>query len=668
MIPNGCSIADCGREIFTRKSGLCQSHYLSARRNGGVPQAFIRRLKTPAEKAQTLRDYAFEPLEEYPGPKKRWLVKCANGHEVKVSFERLDENEQPCEKCRHRNLLETHPHLAEWWDYSANGDLIPEQFSKGSEEKVHWRCPVGHSPICEIYVQANAERLRCGVCTGYQVVKGVNDLASQLPDLARLWAHDLNKLNPDSVYFASTKIYDWRCSKGHNFASSPFNMRVSLRKEREGCPYCHNRKTWKGWNDLATVSPSLTDEYIRGGNKVPPDEICAFTSQRVRWVCSQGHKGWESGVGSRVRRRSACPVCVGIVTNSGDNDALTANPALRELWSLEDNGPLEILENTPKSSSQSFRWRCPEFPHTFQATVTAAVRGVSCAVCGNRELLAGFNDLESAKCFSEFDLEKTFSHLEQFGWTVHELAPNLIKISDKRRVWWRCEKNQRHSWDTSLAARVGNDSGCPFCAGNRVNSGENDLETKFPELVLEWSKFNSLSPNQVAFGSQTKVWWVCPAGKGHPDYEASPKNRTGPNATGCPDCNTGGFETSKPAYLYLIEHEEFGALKIGISNSDSRPNRLSIWNSRGWSLISRWEDDYGKTIKDTEQAVLTGFIRGQLGLGKALTKQEMGGEGQNETFGRRPGVAEAVTLEVQETLSRIQRANGTLRKTITKTI
>lgn len=663
MDQNECSIPHCGREIHTRKSGLCQSHYLSARRNEGAPEYVIRGVKTPAEKAQILRDHAFEPLEEYPGSKKRWLVKCPNGHEVRVSVERLDENEQPCEECRRPNLLETHPHLADWWDYSANGDLRPEQFSKGSEQKVHWKCPVGHSPVSEVYVQANAERLRCGVCNGYQVVEGINDLDSQHPELARLlWAHDLNELPADRVYFASTKTYNWRCSRGHNFSSSPFDMRVSLRKEREGCPYCHNIKTWKGWNDLATVSPSLTEEYIRGGNSVPPDEICAFTSQRARWVCSHGHKGWESTVGSRVRRRSSCPACVGIVTNSGNNDALTANPALRELWSLEDNGPLEVLANTAKSSSQSFRWLCLEFPHTFQATVTAAVRGVLCAVCGNRELLAGFNDLESAKCFPEFDLGKTVAHSDQFGWTVDELAPTLIRTSDKRRVWWRCAKNQGHSWDTSLAARVGNDSGCPFCAGNRVSPGENDLGTKFSELVPEWSQLNSLPPNQVAFGSQTKVWWVCRAGKEHPDYEASPKNRTGPNATGCPDCNTGGFETSKPAYLYLIEHEEFGALKIGISNSDSRPNRLSIWSTRGWSIISRWDDDYGKTIKDTEQAVLRVFVRGQLGLAQALTKQEMGGEGQNETFERRPGVAEAVIAEVQKTLARFQATNRSLRK------
>lgn len=656
-----CSIQDCSREIFTKKSGWCQSHYLSAKRNNGVPKAEIRGLKSPDEKAQLLRDYGFEPLGEYPGSKKRWLARCPNGHEVKVSPDRLETNEEPCEKCRHPSILETHPHLAEWWDYEKNGSLQPGNFSKGSEQKVHWKCPVGHSPFTEIFVQANSKRLRCGVCTGNQIVAGTNDLKSQLPAAASLWAEDLNNLKATEVYFASVQTYMWRCSKGHSYPSSPFEIRKSLKKGREGCPYCHNRKTWKGWNDLATVAPSLVDEYLRGGNPVPPDQICAFTSKAVLWQCENEHKVRSRSVGARVRTRSRCSVCVGIVTESGTNDALSANPELRDVWSTEENGPIEVLAETAKSSSKSYRWKCPEYPHTFTATVSNAVRGVSCAVCGNRELLRGFNDLASHPHAHEFDLLKTEKFSEDFGWQEHELKPEQIRVSDKRRVWWRCSKNDNHSWDTSLSARLGNDSGCPFCAGNRVSPGENDLATRFAELVPEWSSRNSVTPGQVAFGSQQKVWWICPENKDHPDYETTPKNRTGPNSTGCPDCNTGGFETSKPAYLYLIEHPDFDALKIGISNIDSRPNRLQVWESRGWKLIARWEDIYGKTIKDTEQRVLRDFIRGQLGLPQPLTKQEMGGSGQNETFDRRPGVANAVLKEIEISLSTVRAVNSQLR-------
>lgn len=301
-----CSIPKCDREVFTKKSGWCQSHYLSAKRNNGDPNAEIRELKSPNEKAQLLRTYGFEPLEEYPGSKKRWLARCSKGHEVKVSPDRLATNDEPCEVCRHPSILETHPHLAEWWDYTKNGALYPGDFSKGSAQKVFWNCPVGHSPISEIYVQANSKRMRCGVCTGNQIVAGTNDLQSQLPAAASLWAGDLNNLKATEVYFASVQTYMWRCSNGHSYPSSPFEIRKSLQKDREGCPYCRNRKTWKGWNDLATNRhrrPSSTDRATQAeAQSCPP---MRFSSWQLVFGLVRPHRdSCESRTCGQSRRGS----------------------------------------------------------------------------------------------------------------------------------------------------------------------------------------------------------------------------------------------------------------------------------------------------------------------------------------------------------------------------
>jgi hypothetical protein len=123
------------------------------------------------------------------------------------------------------------------------------------------------------------------------------------------------------------------------------------------------------------------------------------------------------------------------------------------------------------------------------------------------------------------------------------------------------------------------------------------------------------------------------------------------NSTGCPDCNTGGFETAKSAYLYLIKHTELQALKIGISNSDSRPNRVNVWKQMGWELIQIWEHDYGSAVRNTEQEVLRTFVRGVLNLPPILSKEEMGGSGQKETFDLRPLVVEAVTNQIDQVLA-----------------
>jgi len=53
-----------------------------------------------------------------------------------------------------------------------------------------------------------------------------------------------------------------------------------------------------------------------------------------------------------------------------------------------------------------------------------------------------------------------------------------------------------------------------------------------PELVAQWARINEISPSEVSYGSNKKVWWVCQ--KGH-TWQASVKNRV-LAGSGCPYC------------------------------------------------------------------------------------------------------------------------------------
>lgn len=57
-----------------------------------------------------------------------------------------------------------------------------------------------------------------------------------------------------------------------------------------------------------------------------------------------------------------------------------------------------------------------------------------------------------------------------------------------------------------------------------------------PELAAEWDqeKNAELTPDQVTYGANKRVWWKCP--KGHESYQATPNVRTGVNKQGCPKC------------------------------------------------------------------------------------------------------------------------------------
>ena len=76
-------------------------------------------------------------------------------------------------------------------------------------------------------------------------------------------------------------------------------------------------------------------------------------------------------------------------------------------------------------------------------------------------------------------------------------------------------------------------NGCPYCAGKKVLSGYNDLQTVNPTLAKEWNyeKNEGLTPAEVMPNSNKKVWWKCQ--KGH-EWQAVISNRN--NGNGCPYC------------------------------------------------------------------------------------------------------------------------------------
>ena len=55
--------------------------------------------------------------------------------------------------------------------------------------------------------------------------------------------------------------------------------------------------------------------------------------------------------------------------------------------------------------------------------------------------------------------------------------------------------------------------GCPYCSGNLVITGKNDLQTLRPDLMDEWDweKNNQigLNPSNLKINSAVRVWWKC---------------------------------------------------------------------------------------------------------------------------------------------------------------
>jgi len=99
---------------------------------------------------------------------------------------------------------------------------------------------------------------------------------------------------------------------------------------------------------------------------------------------------------------------------------------------------------------------------------------------------------------------------------------------------------------------------------------------------------------------------------------------------GCSYCRETGLNYKDPAYIYLIFHKQFESIKIGVSNNDSRPNRLKSHQKEGWVVYKTKNYNTGFTAEKVETGILR-WLRKDLMLGRHLTLDLMPQGGHSET-------------------------------------
>ena len=62
-----------------------------------------------------------------------------------------------------------------------------------------------------------------------------------------------------------------------------------------------------------------------------------------------------------------------------------------------------------------------------------------------------------------------------------DLTPYDVTIGSNKKVWWNCDKERDHIWETKLNNRV--KSGCPFCVGQKASISYN-LVTVNSERII----------------------------------------------------------------------------------------------------------------------------------------------------------------------------------------
>lgn len=408
---------------------------------------------------------------------------------------------------KQNNLLTTHPKLVEEWDYEKNGILIPEMFTHGSMQLISWKCNKGHTFEATINNRAHTKKGRkCPYCANFKV-NDENSLKNIAPELAKEWDYEKNEKKPEEVLYRTSKIYYWKCDKGHSWKA-----RVSDRYRGSRCPFCyHNRITYE--KSFAYKYPLLLKEWDYEKNKgINPEKIGDTYTGKVWWICNNKHS-FQFSVQYRVRR--TCPKC----NEDKIREELkrrTSLDFLESQWDMEKNQEKFIEKNL--LPHHYYYWKC-EKNHMWKETWEKRKKGRECPYCRGRKLS---KDNTLAVVYPQLLIK----------WNKERnlpLTPYNITSKYSKNIWWKCEKN--HIWKRKVKDQLKNDK-CPYCT-HRLPSLEYNFAVLYPEIAREWevNMNHNLKPTQILPKSSLKYYWKCQ--KGH-IWQATPSNRS--RGRGCPIC------------------------------------------------------------------------------------------------------------------------------------
>ncbi len=512
-------------------------------------------------------------------------------------------------------LIDNAELMAEW-NWERNTDVTPSQLTLGSHKKVWWKCSKGHDWFAEVYSRNSGNG--CPYCVGKKVLRGYNDLLTINPSLAKEWDYEKNDgLTPGDVTPNSNKKAWWKCSKGHEWRVS-----INNRSNGNGCPYCAGQKVIVGENDLQTINPSLAKEWnYKKNDGLTPRDVTPNSGQKTWWKCSKGHE-WRATINDRSRGRG-CPVCNSERHTSFPEYAIVyylKKYGLEVIHSYREKGyELDIYIPSKKIAIEydGYLWHKNKMKQELEKNHKCAKDGIKlyrireelpplndCSidyvVQRNREdlsktlklLLSEITEtivdvdlkkdniaIENLREYTEKEISLLFFNPERAKeWNFErngDLKPEHFAANSNKKVWWKC--SQGHEWQATISDR-NRGNGCPYCAGQKVIIGENDLQPINPSLVKEWNyeQNDGLTPADVMSNSAKKVWWKC--SKGH-EWQAGIAYRN--RGRGCPYCSgrypikgENDLQTVNPTLAQEWNYEK----NSGLTPADVTPNsHIKVW-------------------------------------------------------------------------------------------
>lgn len=174
----------------------------------------------------------------------------------------------------------------------------------GSGRKLTFVCPdckqKFEAAICNVVRSVGNGTTGCPVCAGRKVVPGINDLASQYPEVATMWSSK-NKLPASEVATQSGKKAFFKCHNcGQEFEARIHHVVDAVDNGHTGCPICAGLKVVSSINDLASQCPEAAAMWS-SKNKLSASEVAVKSSKKAFFKCRDCGQEFEAAIQNVVR-------------------------------------------------------------------------------------------------------------------------------------------------------------------------------------------------------------------------------------------------------------------------------------------------------------------------------------------------------------------------------
>lgn len=156
------------RVMYSTRCPYCTNHKVLTGFNDLVTVAPELVAEWNIEKNSDLK-----PENTLCGSKRLVWWKCPKGHEWRETIDNRYKKKCGCPYCTNRKLLvgfndlaTTVPWLVKEWHPFMNGNLTPEMFTRGSNQRIWWLCNEGHVWQAQIKSRGGVMQTGCPVCGG----------------------------------------------------------------------------------------------------------------------------------------------------------------------------------------------------------------------------------------------------------------------------------------------------------------------------------------------------------------------------------------------------------------------------------------------------------------------------------------------------------------------